>query len=197
MIFDAGGVLHESRVPPVHKDIQDTLGIDEKEFTRIHTQLIPLFQTGKMTEGEYLTELIRRSGIDAEVPEYSLFERRYKDDYRQHKEVLEIVKELKIGGIKVAVLSNNIPPHYNYSAAQGTYDDFEVQVFSHEVGTRKPEKRIFDITLDRLQVKPEKTVFVDDIVEYVQVAKKYGLHGLLYESAIKLRKDLESFGLLR
>ncbi len=46
---------------------------------------------------------------------------------------------------------------------------------SCRVGIRKPDPRIFELILEKLQVVPEEAIFLDDIGMNLKVAQKLGL----------------------
>ena len=48
-------------------------------------------------------------------------------------------------------------------------------VESCKVGTRKPEQRIYEICLEQLAVRPEESVFLDDLGVNLKAAKALGI----------------------
>jgi epoxide hydrolase-like predicted phosphatase len=58
-------------------------------------------------------------------------------------------------------------------------DLFDLIVDSCDVGLRKPDPAIFHLTCDRLGVKPEAAVFLDDTRRHVEAARSIGLHAIL------------------
>jgi HAD superfamily hydrolase (TIGR01549 family) len=57
---------------------------------------------------------------------------------------------------------------------------FDELIISAEVKITKPDPRIFHLAVERLQVQPAEAVFIDDIAENVEAARKEGLHGIQY-----------------
>ena len=55
---------------------------------------------------------------------------------------------------------------------------FELVVDSAFEGTRKPEPRIYEITLERLGLAAEDCAFIDDVEVNVTAARELGLHGI-------------------
>ena len=63
------------------------------------------------------------------------------------------------------------------------FDDpslFDVVVDSSAVGARKPERRIYEVTQQRLGVAHEEIFFVDDIGQNLKAARALGWHTLLF-----------------
>ncbi len=55
---------------------------------------------------------------------------------------------------------------------------FDPIIYSHEVGLEKPDPAIFELTCRRMDVAPERTVFVDDVPANVAAAQALGMHGI-------------------
>ncbi len=63
------------------------------------------------------------------------------------------------------------------------YDYFDPIVISGDYGFRKPDKRLFQIALDKLNVKAEDAIYVgNDMYRDVYGAKKAGIKSILYAS---------------
>lgn len=73
---------------------------------------------------------------------------------------------------------------------------FEGIVVSGEEKTRKPFPKIYEIILDRYQIIPEKCVFIDDNLDNIKGAEKFGIHGIHFTSPTQLKNDLIQLGLL-
>lgn len=72
---------------------------------------------------------------------------------------------------------------------------FDVLVFSCNEGASKPERRIYEITVERLGSPPDLSVFIDDKPAYIAGAEQVGLHTILFESISQLRNELARLGL--
>ena len=72
----------------------------------------------------------------------------------------------------------------------GIRDMFDVVSFSWELGMKKPTKEMFDITLEKLGVKPEESIFIDDGENNVLKAKELGLNGIVFKSLDQLKQEL-------
>lgn len=63
-------------------------------------------------------------------------------------------------------------------------------VVSGAEGYVKPDPRLFQILLDRFQLKAEECTFVDDNPDNVASANRMGFHGIIFTGADNLRKQL-------
>jgi putative hydrolase of the HAD superfamily len=75
----------------------------------------------------------------------------------------EAVRELSEAGYRLGVVSNSNGEIDRILAKAGLAKPFEVIVDSGVVGVEKPDPRIFEIALERLDVKPEEAVYVGDL----------------------------------
>ncbi len=62
---------------------------------------------------------------------------------------------------------------------------------SGDEGIAKPDLKAFELTVERLGVKPKESVFIDDTREHVHAAQKLGLQGILFTTAEELEKELD------
>jgi putative hydrolase of the HAD superfamily len=94
--------------------------------------------------------------------------------------MVEAVRRLR-SMMPTALLTNNVAEwRAGWSVVFKDPELFEVIVDSSEVGARKPEPKIYQITRDRLDVEHESILFVDDIGQNLKAAKQLGWQTLLF-----------------
>jgi len=101
-----------------------------------------------------------------------------------------LISDLKARGYTLAILSNTIPNRSRFIASQGGYADFDPIILSWEVGVSKPDPKIYQIALDKLNLPATSCVFVDDKERNIRAAKKLGFDAIQFQSADKLRAAL-------
>jgi 2-haloacid dehalogenase len=69
-------------------------------------------------------------------------------------------------------------------------------VLSGEEKVCKPDTQIYKILLERYQLRPEESVFIDDRQENLDAAQKLGIHTILFQTAEQVREDLKGKGIL-
>ncbi len=72
---------------------------------------------------------------------------------------------------------------------------FDLIVISAEEKIMKPDRRIYETTLQRLGRRPEETIFIDDFARNVAGARAAGMHAIQFTPGIDLRAELSRFGL--
>lgn len=72
---------------------------------------------------------------------------------------------------------------------------FEGIVVSGDEKTRKPFKEIYDICLNRFNIKPEQAIFIDDNLRNINAANTLGIHGIHFKNPEQLIQELKSFNI--
>ena len=78
------------------------------------------------------------------------------------------LEQLHRWGLKVALVSNTFVPaavHDRHLEMLGLLSLLPVRVYSSEFGYRKPDRRIFQYALDQVGVKPDRAMFVGNLVK--------------------------------
>ena len=75
----------------------------------------------------------------------------------------DVIQSLRSQGLKLGLITNGSVHSQNSKIDYvGIRDLFDVIVISDEIQVKKPDKRIFEITLDRLGVNPESSFYIGD-----------------------------------
>ena len=70
-------------------------------------------------------------------------------------------------------------------------------IYSYDVGLRKPDKSIYIKACELAKVNPAESVFIDDLIENIDGAKKVGIKGIHYTDIEKLNKSLKQLGIIK
>jgi len=93
--------------------------------------------------------------------------------------VVDAVRDLRAAGLRTGVVTNNIAEFGGFWRTIIPLDElFDDVVDSSEVGVRKPAPEIYRLSCDRLDVAPDRTVFLDDYEGNVVGARLVGLTGI-------------------
>ena len=94
------------------------------------------------------------------------------DQFEHEPFMAALVLRAKRAGLRTGLLSNSWGNEY---PREGWDQMFDAVVISGEVGMRKPEPQIYRHVLDLLGVRPEETVFVDDLQPNLGAAEAMGI----------------------
>jgi 2-haloacid dehalogenase len=70
---------------------------------------------------------------------------------------------------------------------------FDGIVVSGEEKTRKPFKEIYNITLNRFNITPEKSVFIDDNLRNIEAATALGINSIHFKNSKALIEELKTY----
>ncbi len=193
VIFDCGKVfLHDPALEITLEDIASSCQLPYELTANVVMQLLPDFQTGKCGEEEFWERFRERTGLAA-LPEgyHDFWTRKYLELSRVDYGVLSLVEELQHLGYKTPVLSNTIPPHVRVNRKRNIFYLFGPEIFSCEVGCKKPEPEIYHLALERTGVAAAEALFIDDMPRYVAAAQEVGIDGILFQDVQQVRRELQ------
>jgi 2-haloacid dehalogenase len=72
---------------------------------------------------------------------------------------------------------------------------FEGIIVSGEENTRKPFDKIYNLTLERFNIKPENAIFIDDNLRNIEAANNLRINGIQFKSPKQLIQDLKTFNI--
>jgi len=186
VLFDYGGVLTEP-VQSMFTAIAADCGAETDELAA--------FLVGGYEDGDHPWHQVERGELSfAELCRWAAEEgnrRGWRLDLRRmldHLHVvgfrpalLERITDLRRRGYRTALVTNNAREFGPYWKDRLPYDDlFDTVVDSCEVGVRKPDPRIYRLTLERLGgIDPGDAVLLDDFPVNLTGARAVGLHTIL------------------
>jgi putative hydrolase of the HAD superfamily len=82
---------------------------------------------------------------------------------------------------RTGILSNSfVGAREREQEAHGFADLVDDIVYSHEVGMSKPVAAIYELACARLDVRPDETVFIDDVPANIEAARGLGMTAILH-----------------
>jgi putative hydrolase of the HAD superfamily len=201
VVSDFGGVL-TSPLLDSFAAFQDSSGISLEHLGLAMAAIWkrdganPLYEleTGRLTESEFLRslghELTQQLGRPVELHGFG---ERYFEHLHPNEPMIGYMRELRNRGYKLAICTNNVREWEPLWRAKLPVDElFEVVVDSAFVGARKPERRIYEITLERLAVPAAKTLFIDDVELNCQVARELGMQAIWFRTSEQAIAEAEA-----
>ena len=198
IFFDIGGVLLHIHPDKMISHISDITGITyEKVKSSFPEKGHDIYEKGQMTNQEWFQT------FKSALPHNSgLMETEFWDAWAmilgEESKVIDILLELK-KYYKIWLLSNTNPKHI-----QDELDNKYVfpklvdgAIYSYDVGLRKPDKSIYIKACELAKVNPAESVFIDDLIENIDGAKKVGIKGIHYKDIEKLNKSLKQLGIIK
>jgi epoxide hydrolase-like predicted phosphatase len=131
-------------------------------------------ETGAMTEAEFETTFGRRLGL--ENPD-GLIDSMFAG-MKPLEPMVDAVRAIRAGGMKTGLVSNSwSTAHYDQELLSKLFDQV---VISAEVHLHKPQPEIYRLAAERLEVRPEECLFVDDLRENCDGAEAVGMTAIRF-----------------
>ncbi len=187
IVCDFGGVLTTPLLTSFMA-IQDEIGITPENLGRAMRAIAeedgenPLYalEKGEMAEVDFLARL--SDGLEPLLghrPHLHRFREIYFAALDPNPEMIELMRELRAMGKRMAMLTNNVREWEPLWRSMLPVDEiFETVVDSGFVGVRKPEARIYEMTLERLGLPAEACLFVDDLAHNCEGARALGMNAI-------------------
>jgi putative hydrolase of the HAD superfamily len=196
VILDYGEVLCHRPSEKEFGRLEEIFGAKGNSFQALWDKNRGAFDRGDMTAEAYWIALAEDAGTGIDGERLAQVCRWDLEMWGNANEpMIEWLRQLRQGGIKTGLLSNMHTAMIFYLRENfGWLDLFDFKTFSAEVRLIKPDRAIYEHTLEGLGVKPDETLFVDDREVNVQSAREMGIQALRFRSLAQLRKDLEAMG---
>jgi putative hydrolase of the HAD superfamily len=192
VISDFGGVL-TSPLANSFAALQEELGIPRHSLREALARIAeregahPLFELecGRVSEPDFLARLAEQLSVDLgrDVHMHEFTERYWARLY-PNAPMIAFLAEVRRTGYRTALLTNNVREWEHRWRRMFPVDElFEVVVDSAFVGMRKPDPRIYTLTLERLGVEPSQAVFIDDMEVNCVAAREVGMVAVQFHDA--------------
>ena len=193
VIFDYGGVLKDGTPLPV--EISEAFNISLEELDKLKDKTVPLFKllnSGLIDEENFWHKIAE--AIEKPLPSdcIRLGREIYRKRFSLNTKLLAFAKLIKSKGFKIAVLSNIAEFQAEIIRENGGYDDFNPVVLSYEEKVNKPDLAIYLSALERIKLKPNECIFIDDKERNLLPARDLGMQTILAQSTEQIIKDVSA-----
>jgi putative hydrolase of the HAD superfamily len=202
IIFDFGNVLFDLDLPAFEREMKRYAGENTYETAKaqlLQERVFELYETGGMSTEEFVGKISGASGVSPEQVVsawnsiFILFPR------HRLNMLLDLRKQHK-----VFLLSNINPLHEAWIADYMEHEyglrdyeslHFDGVYFSHLIRLRKPTREIYEYVLADAELKPEESVFFDDLPENVEAASALGIQGVWHDPKTEIVERLKQMKL--
>lgn len=193
IIFDLAGVIFDFNPK---KYIQN-FGYDEKTSDILIKEVfwgkewmeLATYPTGSLKE--------IKNKIKERIPEYSkqideIESGNWKSMLTVRKDEEQFFLQTKNKGFKVYILSDLSKEWYDYDITlTEIFKIADGAVYSYEVGSNKPNKNNFITILNKYNLNPEETIFIDDNPNNIKTANEFGIHGIVFKNLEQCKEEME------
>jgi putative hydrolase of the HAD superfamily len=199
VVSDFGGVL-TTPLAESFMAVQNSVGISPEDFGRALRDLAgengsnPLFELecGRMTEREFNDTLA--AGLEPILghrPDIQHFGLTFFEALDPNVAMLDLIREVRRNGYRTSLLTNNVKEWEPMWRSMLPVDElFEAVVDSGFVGCRKPDPRIYEILLTRVDLPPGACVFIDDMEVNCRAAEELGMQAIHFRETAQARAEV-------
>jgi epoxide hydrolase-like predicted phosphatase len=192
VVFDIGGVL----------EITPPTGWVEKWEARLHLNPGELWKrlgegwidenVEKLSAAEVEQNVAKSMGIDQEQAGALMTD--FWEEYlgEPNTELAAYFASLR-PRYQTAILTNSFPGAREKEQERYHFAEMcDLLVYSHEEEFAKPDRRIFELTCERLGVQPAEVIFLDDHERPVAAARALGIHAILFQDTAQAIAAIEA-----
>ncbi len=194
VIFDLGNVLLNFNAKKSAKRFSKACNVPfEKVWDHFFTSPTEKAYTrGKITSRAFYKHACESLNTPVD---YKTFSHYWNDIFWENEGMDEILGKLK-KKYPLYLISNTNKLHFDHIKSEfRILRHFKKTFPSHEVGHRKPEPEIYQKVLRKIRLKPQQTVFVDDVEKFVDGARAVGMHAIQFKTPAQMLRELRKFGI--
>ena len=182
IIFDIGGVVLNLNIPKSAEAFAQLGGVSTEQVFKSFgaNPIFPAFERGEISAEDFRNEIRSLLNPDLTDTDIDLAWNAMLLDLP--KDRLNVIAQLK-DRFQTVVLSNTNEIHFSVfnnivsetTGGQSFDKYFNAVYYSHLIGMRKPDKEIFEYVLNRHNLEPSSTLFIDDMLSNTDAANRLGL----------------------
>jgi len=194
VIFDLSNVCFSMEEPPFIHDFCLEYNLDEQKFDAEYQTLLKKAEVDEMSGTEVWERMLKAYKISGNPKKII---KKMMDKKYEHQAVLDLVRKIKDLGLPVVYLTNYNKDYWELIAKRWDMNNyFSSGLVSYQIKVRKPAREGFIKLMDTYKVKPDETLFIDDMKQNLEKAKECGIGGHLFSSVSELKEFLKKKKLL-
>ncbi len=194
ILLDNGGVLSDHYQQPHYKELADMLGVDEKKLKALLSEKSPqgeAYRKNLISREEFWSIVVRLSGAVADL-DYSQLEKLWAESYQVNSGIVAVLHRYRNVGVKTGLLSNS--DEYRKKHMEERHSGFlDMSIVSSDIGSIKPERKIFEKAIEKANIPPKDIIYVDDKESHANKASELGIQGEVFSTLEDLKLKLKKF----
>jgi putative hydrolase of the HAD superfamily len=196
VIFDYGEVLSGPPDPQAHRNLLSIAGVKEEAFEKAYWAHRLDYDADILNGQTYWQTVARDTGVRFSAEQISqLLEQDAIMWMNLNPAMLAWIPKIKQAGFRLGILSNMGDGVLDYLRPRFPWlEQFDHLTWSCELGVVKPDPAIYLHTVKKLNVSPDRALFIDNLQKNIIGAEAIGLHAALFENPEQLQNDLAGRG---
>ena len=187
IIFDIGGVMFDDST----QNISNILNEDATELCKkVYGESFMDCVLGNRDVFDYIETF--KNDNDYKKIKYILSKDNLHISYPLMKLNYNYISKLKDKGYNLYILSNISKEFYEYvNATIDINKTFDGGVYSYQENLVKPDRRIFELIINRYNLNKEETMFFDDKQKNIDAASDYGIKSVLFRTIEDIENNIK------
>lgn len=185
IIFDCFGVLVRDGWLPY----KERYFGDDPELFEKATELNRMSNASLLTYDDFLKEIAALAGISPEQAHKEI------EDNPPNTKLFEWIRDDLKPHYKIGLLSNASANWLDELFTPWQIGLFDEVVLSYQIGATKPDPAAYYAATDRLGVRPEECLFIDDQEHFCEGAKTLGVATICYQDNLQLLKEFQKYNI--
>jgi HAD superfamily hydrolase (TIGR01509 family) len=195
LLFDLGKVLIDFNFETGVEALHACCSISRDRFEEVlwDKAWIRRYERGEISTTEFHQYLCKTANLKMALPDFrETWSSVFLPDLMVSEELLAALKR----EYRLVLVSNTNEAHFEF--IRSTYrivDYFDRRVLSYEVGSLKPDRKIFEHAITAANYPAEALFFTDDREENILAARQLGMHAHQFKSEAGLVSALQDAGI--
>ena len=196
VIFDYGEVLSGPPDQQAHRNLLAIAGVEEEAFEKAYWAHRLDYDADILNAQTYWQTVARDTGVRFTAKQIEqLTEQDAIMWMNLNPAMLAWIPRIKQAGFRLGILSNMGDGVLDYLRPRFSWlSQFDWLTWSCELGVVKPDPAIYLHTVKKLNVSPERALFIDNLQKNIDGAEAIGLHAALFENVEQLQADIARRG---
>jgi epoxide hydrolase-like predicted phosphatase len=192
VLFDIGGVLFADPMRSLVRHIAEITGADYNTVKNAMWTKWGMYKENRVSADEFWQAGLDKIGASMDIDE---LKKKSCEMIKEIGNVLSLVKKLKEEGYKLGIISNNTKEWFEYEIKEFKLDEiFDSVALSCDAQVSKPNERLYKSCIEKINLKPEECVYIDDKDKNLKPAEKLGMRTIHFENEEQLKSELKSLG---
>jgi len=192
IFFDIGGVLLNIHPERTIKYLSNITNLSDEQIERAFPEdAHHKYERGEITGSDFFKAVKKSFPISNSLTEEQ-FWNAWSMLVGEETEVVKIMNKLT-SKYPVWLLSNTNPYHILEEERFKLFDKITGGIYSFEVGSRKPEEKIYIKAMEIAGTSASESLFVDDLIENIEMASELGMNAIHFKTISDFNQQLSSF----
>jgi putative hydrolase of the HAD superfamily len=193
VIFDYGEVISLAANQDARREMLQTAALPQELFERHYWDYRDDYDAGVLRGRAYWDRIAASAGTEFS---HDQIIRLMEHDARMwmdlNPDMLAWHADLRRAGLRTAILSNMGEEVLKALRRDFSWlNNFDTLVWSCEAGCAKPDAAIYRHAIEKLAIRPEEGLFIDNLEPNIRAAQEAGLQGIVFKNVEQLRAELQ------